>query len=69
MVSPMPGKILKLFIAQGMRVKKGDALLVMEAMKMEHTIKAIENGVVKKILYCEGDQVEGGVDLFDFEQG
>ena len=67
MTSPMPGKILKINVSQGQEVKKGDSLLVMEAMKMEHTIKADKDGLVKTLFFGEGDQVDGGVDLVEIE--
>ena len=56
--SPMPGKILKIFVKEGERVKKGQSLLILEAMKMEHTITAQTRGDVKKISGQEGEQVE-----------
>ena len=56
-------KILKIFIKEGSEVEPGTPILVMEAMKMEHTIKASKKGVVEKIHYKEGDQVQGGVEL------
>ena len=63
MKSPMPGKILKILVTEGASVEVGTPILVMEAMKMEHTIKASKKGVVEKILFKEGDQVQGGVEL------
>lgn len=63
MTSPMPGKILKIFVKDGQEVEPGTPILVMEAMKMEHTIKASKKGVVEKVLFKEGDQVQGGVEL------
>lgn len=63
MTSPMPGKILKLMVKVGQDVVAGDPILVMEAMKMEHTIKASKPGKIEKILFKEGDQVSGGVEL------
>ena len=63
MKSPMPGKILKIFIKEGQEVTPGTPILVMEAMKMEHTIKASKAGKIEKILFKEGDQVQGGVEL------
>jgi biotin carboxyl carrier protein len=63
MISPMPGKILKVMVKVGQSVKAGEGLLVMEAMKMEHTIKANADGVVEEI-HCEaGKLVDGGVEL------
>jgi biotin carboxyl carrier protein len=63
MKSPMPGKILKLLVAVGDEVVLGTPILVMEAMKMEHTIKASKTGKVEAIHFKEGDQVAGGVEL------
>jgi biotin carboxyl carrier protein len=63
MTSPMPGKILKIFVKVGEVVEAGTPILVMEAMKMEHTIKASKKGTVEKIYFKEGDQVQGGVEL------
>jgi biotin carboxyl carrier protein len=47
--APMPGLVLRILVAEGQAVKKGDALLVLEAMKMENIIKATGEGVVKKV--------------------
>ena len=66
-VSPMPGKILKVLVKDGDLVKKGDALIIMEAMKMEHTLKASKDGVVKKVKYSEGDLVEGQIELVELD--
>jgi 3-methylcrotonyl-CoA carboxylase alpha subunit len=63
MVSPMPGKILKILIAVGVEVIAGTPILVMEAMKMEHTIKASKNGTITKIHFDENSQVSAGVEL------
>ncbi len=63
MSSPMPGKILKVMAKKGDKVSEGQGLLVMEAMKMEHTIKASYSGEVEEVLFQEGDLVDGGVDL------
>ena len=63
MTSPMPGKILKIFVKVGQEVTQGTPILVMEAMKMEHTIKSSKIGKVEKIYFKEGDQVQGGVEL------
>lgn len=59
--SPMPGKIFKIIKKLGESVRAGDAVLIVEAMKMEHTVKATKDGVVKEIFFKEGDQVQGGV--------
>lgn len=67
MVSPMPGKVLKVFKQVGDSVKAGETVLVMEAMKMEHAIKASEDGKIAKISHAEGEQVAGGVLLVEME--
>lgn len=65
LTSPMPGKVLKVFVKAGEEVKAGQSLMVMEAMKMEHTIKAAQDGTVTTVFYSEGDLVEGGVELLE----
>lgn len=62
-LSPMPGKIFKVLVEEGQEVKKGQALIVLEAMKMEHSLNAQTDGVVEKIHYKVGDLVQGGVEL------
>ncbi|MGZ3873305.1 MAG: acetyl-CoA carboxylase biotin carboxyl carrier protein subunit [Mucilaginibacter sp.] len=64
--APMPGMVLKVFVAEGMDVKKGDNLFVLEAMKMENIIKAPADVVVKKIKIKPGDKVEKGQVLMMF---
>lgn len=56
-LAPMPGKVTKIFKADGENVKKGEALIVMEAMKMEYTLKAEGNGTVLNVSCSVGDQV------------
>jgi 3-methylcrotonyl-CoA carboxylase alpha subunit len=65
--APMPGRIVSLCVPAGARVGKGQALLIMEAMKMEHTLHAPADGRVSAYHYRAGDQVVEGVDLLDFE--
>jgi 3-methylcrotonyl-CoA carboxylase alpha subunit len=65
--APMPGKVIALSVAVGTVVDKGAPLLVMEAMKMEHTITAPSHGIVKAFHYAAGDQVGDGADLVEFE--
>ncbi|WP_179400735.1 acetyl/propionyl/methylcrotonyl-CoA carboxylase subunit alpha [Burkholderia guangdongensis] len=65
--APMPGKVIALAVEPGTRVEKGAPLLVLEAMKMEHTISAPRNGVVKAFRFAPGDQVSDGAELLDFE--
>ncbi len=55
--SPLPGTIIKILIAVGDTVKKGDNMLIMEAMKMENNILAEKDGVVKSIKVSVGDNV------------
>ena len=56
----MPGKVIDLKVKVGSKIKKGDTLVILEAMKMEHTIKVIENGVVDELFISDSDQVENG---------
>jgi 3-methylcrotonyl-CoA carboxylase alpha subunit len=65
--APMPGKIVRQSVATGDRVARGTALLVLEAMKMEHTIVAPSDGRIVELHCAEGDQVEEGAILIDFE--
>ncbi|MEM7178026.1 MAG: acetyl/propionyl/methylcrotonyl-CoA carboxylase subunit alpha [Pseudomonadota bacterium] len=66
-IAPMPGLVKIVSAAKGATVSKGDALMVMEAMKMEHTLTAPRDGVVAEILASEGDQVTDGVVLLSLE--
>lgn len=65
--APMPGKITKILAAVGASVKTGDSLVVMEAMKMEYTLKAEANGTVKAIDCAVGAQVTLGQKLVQLE--
>jgi biotin carboxyl carrier protein len=56
--SPMPGKIFKLLKKEGEQVKMGETILILEAMKMEHPVKAMGDGPIKKIHFKEGEQVQ-----------
>ena len=67
MFAPMPGKVIALAAEPGTTVEKGAPLIVLEAMKMEHTICAPRKGVVKAFHFAPGDQVTDGVELLDFE--
>ena len=58
--APMPGKILKVNVNAGTAVKKGDVLLVLEAMKMENEICAPQDGTVATVECAVGDSVETG---------
>ena len=65
--APMPGKVIAHLAAVGAKVDKGAPLLVLEAMKMEHTISAPRAGTVKAYRYAAGEQVAEGADLVDFD--
>ena len=60
LVAPMPGKVIDLKVKVGSKVKKGDTLVILEAMKMEHQVKAIEDGKVTQVLIKKDDQLENG---------
>ena len=66
LTAPMPGKLIAIHAAAGAHVERGAPLLVMEAMKMEHTIVAPSDGVVSEVLYAVGDQVVEGAELLRF---
>jgi len=55
--SPMPGKVVSVKVSRGDKVKKGDVLLIVEAMKMENEIHSPIDGVVEEVYVREGDQV------------
>ncbi|MDP3760740.1 MAG: acetyl/propionyl/methylcrotonyl-CoA carboxylase subunit alpha [Ramlibacter sp.] len=63
LTAPMPGKVVSFAVQAGDKVTKGQALAVMEAMKMEHTIAAPADGVVAELMYGPGDQVAEGAEL------
>jgi 3-methylcrotonyl-CoA carboxylase alpha subunit len=63
LTAPMPGKLIAYMAKPGDWVARGQALAVIEAMKMEHTIHAPRDGVVRDCLYAEGDQVGEGSEL------
>ena len=67
--APLPGKIIDLRVKAGDKVSKGQALLVLEAMKMEHTLAAPAEGTVKTVRYAVGEQVVEGAELVEFEAG
>jgi acetyl/propionyl-CoA carboxylase alpha subunit len=58
LVAPMPGKVVKVLVAAGQEVAAGAPLVVLEAMKMEHTVRAGDGGVVRAVHVAVGDQVE-----------
>ena len=64
--SQMPGKIVRILVKSGESVKKGQSVMVMEAMKMENEIKALQDGTIKEIKVNEGQAVETGAELLTF---
>ena len=67
LVAPMPGIVRSVLVAAGDHVDKGHALVIMEAMKMEHTIRAPINGVIEAVNCVAGAMVEAGTVLVAFE--
>jgi 3-methylcrotonyl-CoA carboxylase alpha subunit len=63
LTAPMPGKVIAFLARPGEKVRSGQPLAVMEAMKMEHTIAAPHDGTVEELLYAVGDQVAEGGEL------
>lgn len=64
--APMPGMVLNILVSEGQAVKKGDNILILEAMKMENILKAPADGVVKKIAVTKGTAVEKNQLLIEF---
>ena len=60
LIAPMPGKVVDLKVKTGSKVRKGDTLVILEAMKMEHQVKAPEDGKITKVLIKKDDQLENG---------
>ena len=69
LTAPMPGKVIAVLVEPGTVVEKGTPLIVMEAMKMEHTIGAPAAGTVTEVLYAVGDQVADGAQLLVLDVG
>ncbi len=67
--APMPGRVRRLVAAPGARVTRGDVLLVLEAMKMEHAIRAPHDGILQRFHVAEGDLVEAGIELAALSPG
>jgi 3-methylcrotonyl-CoA carboxylase alpha subunit len=68
LVSPLPGAVIQVLVKAGEVVAKGQALMIIEAMKMEHTIAAPRAGTVSRIYFGAGEQVGEGAQLLDFEE-
>jgi len=67
LLAPMPGNVIALIAREGAPVEKGAPLLILEAMKMEHTITAPAKGTVKSFYFAVGDPVSDGAELVEFE--
>jgi 3-methylcrotonyl-CoA carboxylase alpha subunit len=67
LAAPMPGKIIQVLTRPGVSVKKGEPLIILEAMKMEHTISAPADGRVKEVHFAAGEQVLEGAELITLE--
>lgn len=64
----IPGTVKKVFVSNGQKVKKGDSLFILEAMKMKNLLKADADGTINKVYVKEGDKVPHRELLLDFEQ-
>ena len=66
LTAPMNGTMVRVLVSSGEQVSKDQPLIIMEAMKMEHTIKAPSDGIVDEIFFNAGDMVDGGAELLAF---
>ncbi len=66
--APMPGRILKILVSEGEKVKKKQSLAIVEAMKMEHEIKSALDGIVKKVNFKENQLVDTEEPIMELEQ-
>ena len=67
LVAPMPGRVRRVLVREGERVERGAVLLALEAMKMEHAIRAPRDGVVARLHVGEGALVDAGTELVELE--
>lgn len=65
--APLPGVVKRIVVQPGQRVAAGEALLVIEAMKMDNVLRAARDGVVDRILAVEGHQVAHGAPLLEYQ--
>ncbi len=65
--TPMPGKVIKIMVSEGDEVKKGDGLMIIEAMKMENLITAPRDGIVKQLFITLSDRVESSKTVLELE--
>jgi propionyl-CoA carboxylase alpha chain len=68
LIAPMPGKVIDIKVKKGSKVNAGDTLVIIEAMKMEHAIKATETGKIAKVMIKLNDQVDNGATLLVLEK-
>jgi 3-methylcrotonyl-CoA carboxylase alpha subunit len=68
LAAPMPGAVIDVLVTPGQRVEKGAPLIILEAMKMQHTITAPADGTVTAVFFAKGEQVQDGVNLIEFEK-
>ena len=66
-VTKMPGKVIKIFVKENETIKKGQALLILEAMKMENEIKSDRDGIIKSVNVKEGQALEQGISMLEVE--
>lgn len=69
LLAPLPGKIFDVKVSNGTKVKKGDLLLIIEAMKLENEILAPRDGVIKRLNKNKGESVASGESLLEFAYG
>ena len=67
LISPMPGLIKDISVRQGQKIKKGEQIVIIEAMKMENILKSEKDCLIKEILVKEGDSVSADEILINFE--
>ena len=65
-MSPMPGQVVSVNVTAGYTVTQGDVLVVVEAMKIEHSLTAPKSGTVKHVACSVGDRVDEGVELVEY---
>ena len=64
----MPGKVLEVYVEAGARVSEGDKIAILEAMKMENTIRAPKDGTIATVGISTGDNVQAGQTIVEFEE-
>jgi 3-methylcrotonyl-CoA carboxylase alpha subunit len=67
LTAPMPGTLVKVLVGEGEAVREGQPLVVLEAMKMEHTVTAPYAGLVRRLPFAQGASVSGGAALVELD--